>query len=191
MKSADENSRYGRGDGGDRFNAEVKARCARPDETRAAILSRGGVLRGIDQQTDTYFVVPKGRLKVREGTIENSLIAYDRPLEAGVRGSTLVLAILTPAEAAGMRAVLEAAMPVAARVVKTREIFFAGNVKLHLDNVEGLGSFVEIEAQCGAAPPDRPALEAQAAQWSDFLGIAPADTIASSYAEMLAPAGGL
>ena len=185
MSPADTSTRSGRAEGGDRFNAEVKARCARPDETRSAILRHGGVLHGVDQQTDTYFLVPKGRLKVRQGTIENALIAYDRPLETGVRGSTLVLAILTPGEAAGMRAVLEAAMPVAARVVKKREIFFAGNVKLHLDSVEGLGSFVEIEAQCGAAPPDRPALEAQAAQWSDILGIAPADTIASSYAEML------
>jgi adenylate cyclase, class 2 len=178
-------NRNGRACGGDRFNAEVKARCARPDEVRAAILGHGGVLRGIDRQTDTYFGVPKGRLKVREGAIENALIAYDRPLEAGVRGCSLVLAILTPGEAAGMRSVLEAALPVAARVVKTREIYFAGNVKLHLDSVEGLGSFVEIEAQCGAAPPDRPALQAQAEEWSVILGIAPADTIAASYAEML------
>ena len=171
-------------DQGDRFNAEIKARCSRLDVAREILLTNGALPHGTDRQTDTYFVVPRGCLKVREGTIENALIAYDRPVNPGVRPAAVVLTPLSPAEAAGVREVLEAALPVRARILKTREILFAGNVKFHLDRVDGLGTFLEIEAQSRAGRPAREALEAQAEEWRARLGLDARDLLGPSYSEL-------
>lgn len=175
----------GPGDAAGRFNVEVKARCRGLDGMRRILADSGALPHGTDEQTDTYFEVSRGRLKVREGKIENALIAYDRPQRAGARPSAVTLAILEPGVAAAVRAALEAALPVAARVVKRREIWFDGNVKLHLDRVEGLGEFVEIEAQSEAGVPGRTALEEQTRKWCARLGLDEGDRLAPSYAEMI------
>ena len=60
----------------DFLNVEVKARCNRIDEVRRILMEAGVEARGIDRQADTYFQAPRGRLKIREGTIENALIAF-------------------------------------------------------------------------------------------------------------------
>ncbi|MBS1562896.1 MAG: adenylate cyclase, partial [Bacteroidetes bacterium] len=55
------------------INIEIKARTTRTDEIRQLLLGEGAEFRGTDHQTDTYFNVPKGRLKLRQGNIENNL----------------------------------------------------------------------------------------------------------------------
>jgi len=92
---------------------------------------------------------------------------------------------LDPEASCGVREILEAALPVRVRVRKTREIFFIDNVKFHLDTVDGLGSYVEIEAQGREGTPPREVLEAQAAQWRAKLGIADADLEPRSYSDLL------
>ena len=62
-----------------RVNVEVKARCEEPERIRNILNSWGADFRGVDRQVDTYFQVPQGRLKMREGNIETALIFYDRP----------------------------------------------------------------------------------------------------------------
>ena len=61
------------------LNIEIKARCTDSRFIRDYLLSRGADFKGTDHQTDTYFNVPHGRLKLREGNIENNLIFYIRP----------------------------------------------------------------------------------------------------------------
>ena len=60
------------------INIEIKARCADPERVRAVLGERDARFAGVDQQVDTYFHVPQGRLKLREGKIENALIYFLR-----------------------------------------------------------------------------------------------------------------
>ena len=104
----------------------------------------GADLRGIDHQTDTYFRVPHGRLKLREGRIENALIYYERADQASAKQSNVLLTQTRPDSA--LKAQLTQALGVLVVVKKQRETAFIDNVKFHIDRVEGLGHFVEIEA---------------------------------------------
>ncbi|HPJ79511.1 MAG TPA: hypothetical protein PK489_12035, partial [Prolixibacteraceae bacterium] len=59
-------------------NIEIKARTGRGEAIRKILLEAGAEFRGTDHQKDTYFRVSSGRLKLREGNIENQLIHYRR-----------------------------------------------------------------------------------------------------------------
>ena len=123
---------------------ELKARC--PDlETVRARLPHDAQLETVLVQRDTYFVVPRGRLKLREVADRAAqLIFYERPDIAAVKGSRIHLAEVP--DGAALRTLLEAAFGVRTRVVKRREIWRWEGVQVHLDAVEGLGTFVEFEA---------------------------------------------
>src|SRR3712207_369543 len=135
-------------------NVEIKARCADLVPARATLLRMGARLVGPDRQVDTYFRVPNGRLKLRQGLIENNLIFYAREDREGPKRSDVILYGTRPDS--DLKALLTAALGTLVVVEKRREIYFVAvdgvgldgveNVKVHLDTVEGLGSFVEIEA---------------------------------------------
>ena len=57
-------------------NIEIKAHCKDPEKIKNILTERDADFKGLDYQTDTYYKVPKGRLKLRRGNIENSLIFY-------------------------------------------------------------------------------------------------------------------
>ena len=73
------------------LNIEIKARCQHQEAIRQLLLERDADFRGTDHQIDTYFEVPNGRLKLREGNIENNLIHYHRPDQAGPKASEVHL----------------------------------------------------------------------------------------------------
>jgi adenylate cyclase class 2 len=123
---------------------EFKARCGDHRRIRQILKSKGARLVGEDHQVDTYFRVAQGRLKMREGNIENSLVFYSRPNQAGPKQSDVTISSV-PA-GSDVTAVLAKALGVMVAVDKRREIYFVENVKVHLDRVEGLGEFVEVEA---------------------------------------------
>ena len=58
------------------INSEIKARCADQEAVRHYLREHGADFKGTDHQIDTYFDVPEGRLKLRQGPIENNLIFY-------------------------------------------------------------------------------------------------------------------
>ena len=122
---------------------------------------------------------------MREGTIEDALIAYERPDRTEAKPCAVTMTELDHETSRGMREILAAALPVRVQVRKRREILFIGNVKFHLDTVEGLGTFIEIEAQGREGKPPREVLEAQAAEWRARLGIADADLEPRSYSDLL------
>ena len=64
-------------------NVEIKARCEDPRQIRDYLLSHHAIFKGIDHQRDTYFNVSHGRLKLRQGKIENALIHYQRTDQKG------------------------------------------------------------------------------------------------------------
>lgn len=165
------------------LNVEVKARCRRPDDVRRILRGQGAELGGTDRQVDTYFRCACGRLKLREGSIERSLIHYLRPDQAGPKEASVTL-WRTP-EGPGLKEVLAAALGVQVIVSKDREIYFIGNVKFHIDRVDELGEFVEIEAIDAdwAIGPVR--LMEQCRRHMAALGIDPADLVVGSYSDMI------
>jgi homotetrameric cytidine deaminase len=126
-------------------NVELKAHDPDPERTLERALAAGAEDRGLLRQRDTYFAVPHGRLKLREEEPGGAtLIAYERPDAASERVSDYRL--VPVAEPEPLRAALGAANGVSAVVVKRRRLLIWETVRIHLDEVRGLGSFVELEA---------------------------------------------
>ena len=146
-------------------------------------MARSASFKGTDHQTDTYFATAAGRLKLREGEIENALIFYHRPNEPGPKQSDVTL--YHPEPQSPLKAMLSEAMGVDVVVEKRREIYFIDNVKFHIDVVDGLGTFVEIEAidEDGSIGVDT--LRRQCAEYLKLFAIAEEDLLSTSYSDML------
>jgi homotetrameric cytidine deaminase len=129
----------------ERINVELKARDGDPDATAARCRALGAEDRGVLVQRDTYFASRHGRLKLRQqGDGGGHLIAYRRPDATEPEESAYVLAdVGDPDE---LRAALDKALGTVVVVSKRRRLFVRENVRIHLDDVEGLGTFVELEA---------------------------------------------
>ena len=137
---------------------------------------------GEDHQVDTYFNVPEGRLKLREGNIENALIWYQREDAASAKLSDILLYSHQNDEA--LKAILIKLHGIKVIVDKKRRIYFIDNVKFHFDEVQGLGSFIEVEAiDTGKINLDR--LKMQCDSYASFFDIAPSQYISNSYSDML------
>jgi adenylate cyclase, class 2 len=164
-------------------NVELKARLTGGLEAaRRVAQSIGAELRYRDRQIDTYFRVPSGRLKTRESSArEGELIAYRRADEAGSRLSDYVI---LRGDAAPMRAFLADALGVAAVVDKEREVWIWKNVRIHLDVVAGLGTFLEFEAVLGEGE-DEATNHARVAELCRRFGIGDGDLVTTSYGEMV------
>jgi homotetrameric cytidine deaminase len=127
-----------------RVNVELKAADRDPETTAARCKALGATDRGELHQTDTYFLARRGRLKLRTDESAAELIAYTRPDHLDATESTYVLApVSAPEELADA---LEAALGTVVIVSKRRRLFLWEGVRIHLDEVDGLGSFVEFEA---------------------------------------------
>jgi predicted adenylyl cyclase CyaB len=163
------------------LNFEFKAQLHDAAHVRAALKNQRAHFLGTDHQVDTYFRVPSGRLKVREGRIENSLIFYQRTNSARARRSTVEMMPLPRRNS--VRAILARALGVLAVVDKRREIYFVGNVKIHLDRVRGLGTFVEVEAMTRSG--DIRKVRAQAAKFRKLFAISPKDIVPLSYSDLI------
>src|SRR5262249_24304353 len=166
-----------------RRNLELKAWHANLAAARAAALALGARPGGIELQVDTYFRVPHGRLKLREIEGQTAvLIWYARPDATGARTSDYHL---VPAPDPGtLKAALAAALGVRGVVRKRRDIFHWHNVRIHLDEVDGLGTFVEFEAVLSAEESET-AAQPRLAELMRALGIRPEDQRGASYADLL------
>ena len=163
-------------------NIEIKARTRDIAEIRqmvSAIASPPQVL----AQSDTFFIVPRGRLKLREfGDSSGELIAYERPNESGPKESSY-----TVARCDDVRALSEAltrSLEIKGRVVKRREVFFVGRTRVHLDQVEDLGTFVELEVVLREDEPAG-AGEREARELMERLGIALDALVPDAYIDLL------
>jgi adenylate cyclase len=143
-------------------NVEVKARVPSIE----ALLPRVSVLaqRGPESiaQDDTFFACSTGRLKLRvfaDG--HGELIVYERPDTAGPNGSDYRITPVADPDA--LRATLACALGVTGRVIKQRTLFLVGRTRVHLDRVEGLGDWLELEVVLREGEPaEQGAAEAQA-----------------------------
>jgi adenylate cyclase class IV len=129
-------------------NIEIKARTSALQPLRARIERLVASPPQVLEQTDTFFTVPRGRLKLREfADGSGELIAYDRPDQPGPKQSVYFRWPCADARAASEA--LAAVLPVRGVIRKRREVFLIGRTRIHLDDVERLGCFVELEVVLG------------------------------------------
>ena len=165
------------------LNVEIKARTNTPGKIRQYLIAHGASYKGLDEQTDTYFNSPHGRLKLREGNIENNLIYYERENQAGPKQSHFQL-VKVP-DASGLKNVLTQSMGIKVIVKKKREIYYIDNVKFHIDEVPGLGSFIEIEAGNILADLSKDQLQEQCDFYLKEFGVGENELVEVSYSDML------
>jgi homotetrameric cytidine deaminase len=164
-------------------NLELKARDPEPRRSLERALALGAEDRGEIEQRDTYFTRARGRLKLREQSPGDAeLISYDRSGVREPRPSDYRLVPVADPEA--LREALDAALGTLVVVAKRRRLLLWDGVRIHLDDVEGLGSHLELEAI--AAPdsdlePERRKLERLRAE----LEIDDAGLVAESYSDLL------
>lgn len=164
-------------------NFEFKAKSQNIHELEKKLLELNPRFIGEDKQTDTYFNVKKGRLKLREGNIENSLIYYERSNTAGAKQSDVILYQHTPEKS--LKDILIKVHGILVIVSKIRRIYFIDHVKFHFDRVEGLGTFVEVEAIDKTGDMDISILQEECSKYAALFGIKEDDYISHSYSDLI------
>jgi homotetrameric cytidine deaminase len=163
-------------------NVELKAVDRNPDATLERCRALGAEDRGLLTQRDTYFAARQGRLKLREQDGDAELIAYARPDRTEAAESSYVLApVAAPAELAEA---LERALGQTVVVAKRRRLLVWEGVRIHLDDVEALGRFVEFEAVLPDAG-DLTTARTKVTRLREALRIADSDLIRGGYADLL------
>ncbi len=163
---------------------EIKAICHSPEKAESYLKSSGAEFVGLDHQVDTYFNVPIGRLKLRQGNVECNLIQYNRTEVKNIKDSQVSL-FKPLSDADGLKVVLERSLGIKTVVDKRRKIFFINNVKFHIDEVKGLGHFLEIEAIGEKNVSDEDELTRQCKFYMDELGVSEKDLIDKSYSDLI------
>ena len=175
-------------------NVELKARDPDPASTLERALALGAEDRGEFRQRDTYFARATGRLKLREHEAGGSpmwdelieysheLIGYTRPDSTEARTSTYLR--VPVADVAPLLEALDAAYGTLVTVAKRRHLLLWEGVRIHLDEVDGLGTFLELEAVVEPGS-DLTAEHQKVERLRAELGIDDANLIATSYADLL------
>lgn len=163
-------------------NIEFKARCPHLDAVRKTLRQAGVAPERLMRQVDTYFSVARGRLKLREiDTQQAELIFYQRADQAEARLSDYVRV-----EVGNPTATLEAltrALGVRCVVKKTRELYLWEHTRVHLDTVEGLGTFLELETIVTDQSLEQARAECERIRI--VLGIQAESLVDRSYADMV------
>ncbi|MCU0644986.1 MAG: class IV adenylate cyclase [bacterium] len=165
------------------LNIEIKARCSDPGMIKNILKQRNTIFKGEDHQIDTYFNCRHGRLKLREGNIEHHLIHYHREDEIGPKKS--IVTLYQPEPNSSLKQILSDSLGILTIVDKKREIYFIDNIKFHIDQVIGLGSFIEIEAIDSSGTIGEEKLQSQCEEYIKLFQIKPADLIECSYSDLL------
>lgn len=170
-------------------NTEIKARITSVEAMLpiAVALADGGPPQLIAQD-DSFFSVPRGRLKLRvfaNGTGE--LIHYHRADSEGPKVSDYVISAVPDPES--MRLALTRANGLLGRVRKQRTLLLAGATRIHLDRVEGLGDFLELEVVLSEEQSEQDG-ERIAQALMRRLGVQPEDLLRGAYLDLLGPHGG-
>ena len=134
-------------------------------------------------QDDTFFACPNGRMKLRTfSDTEAELIFYQRPDQAGPKESIYSISPITSPDK--IREVLSQGYGQTGRVRKHRTLFLIGRTRVHLDRVEGLGDFVELEVVLAEKEPNESGVLV-ANELLGKLGISPDSLIEGAYVDLL------
>jgi adenylate cyclase len=163
-------------------NIEIKARLDDLPAARRVAETLATQRVDVQEQTDTYFRCANGRLKLRQisGQI-SQLIWYVRPSDPQPKASEYHLTPVPKPET--LMAALRTAMGIVNVVRKRREIYLWRNVRIHLDDVEGLGQFLEFEAVL-SPEIDEAAGRAELQGLMAEFDIQPKNLLAGSYIDM-------
>ncbi|RQT06774.1 CYTH domain-containing protein [Burkholderia contaminans] len=165
-------------------NIEIKARAREFDRLRerAATLATEAPL--FYRQQDFFYDVPRGRLKLRrfEDGTPAELIFYQRDDRDGPKASYYTRSPVTNPDA--MHALLATALTTRGIVTKERHVYLAGRTRIHLDRVDGLGDFIELEVVLGP-DDDEAGGEAEAHDVFAKLGVSQDDLVAVAYVDLL------
>jgi adenylate cyclase, class 2 len=164
------------------MNVEIKARCQNHEDIKKILEVEKANYKGLDNQVDTYFVVNSGRMKLREGNIENALIHYDRDDKEEPKISDFIL--YKPSSNELLKELLTKALGILTVVKKKREIYYINNVKINLDKVEELGSFIEIEVMA-QGDDNRDKLLQECKYYLKLFRIKDEELIPFSYSDMI------
>jgi predicted adenylyl cyclase CyaB len=166
-----------------RRNLELKARDVDLEQALGTCKRLGAEDGGTLLQKDTYFDVPKGRLKLRREGNAAHLIAYERPDLPGQRESRYrIVEIVDPP---GLEEALAGVLGITAVVNKERRLFLFESVRIHLDRVDGLGHFIELEGVAAPGELDLSRPERLLTELRGSLGIDEADLIGESYCDLI------
>jgi predicted adenylyl cyclase CyaB len=163
-------------------NVEIKARVQHLDAIVAAVREIADQGPCDILQDDTFFHCQHGRLKLRKFSADKGeLIYYQRPDQAGPKLSEYLIATTDAPDQ--LCEILSAACGQAGRIVKQRTLFLVGRTRVHLDRVQGLGEFVELEVvldECETAE----AGAAVARELLNRLGIRPEQLVSGAYIDL-------
>ncbi len=164
-------------------HVEIKARVDDMGALRERVRTLAEAGARLLRQEDTFFQVASGRLKLRvvDGS-HGELIYYERDDESGPRPSMYLISPVDDPDA--LREVLSAALGVRGVVRKTREFFLIGRTRVHLDDVEGLGSFLELEVVLTPGEPAETG-HAEAQELLESLLIQSGDLASRAYIDLL------
>jgi homotetrameric cytidine deaminase len=164
-------------------NVELKSSDPDPARTLELALKLGASDEGEISQRDTYFGGSRARVKLREQTPgEDELIAYRRPDGDDAKVSDYLRVEVT--DAAALKEALDAAYGTKVVVAKKRRLLLWENVRIHLDDVEGLGAYMELEGLV-EGDDDGPARE-RVQRLREALEIEDANLVSGSYSDLLA-----
>jgi len=165
------------------MNIEIKARVRDSDQLRGRAAALSGSAGEVLQQEDIFFNVPVGRLKLRTQSPEaGQLIFYQRNDIAGPKSSHYH--IFSTTNPAGLQAVLAQSLGVRGVVRKQRWLFLVGQTRIHLDEVVGLGNFMELEVVLRDGQPAGEGI-AIAQDLMKQLGIRADDLITGAYIDLI------
>ncbi|WP_153099018.1 class IV adenylate cyclase [Paraburkholderia hayleyella] len=165
-------------------NIEIKARAQNLEQLRARAAELSPEAPLIFRQQDFFYDVPRGRLKLRQfddGT-PAELIFYQRDDCESPKASYYTRSPVTNPEA--MHALLATALTTRGIVTKERQVYLTGRTRIHLDRVDGLGDFVELEVVL-AQNDDEEEGQAEARALFDKLGVHETDLVAVAYVDLL------
>ena len=164
-------------------NVEIKARVKNAGQLRRRVAEIADAPPEIIEQEDTFFRAAKGRLKLRvfEGG-NGELIYYRRPDAAGPKTSEYEIAPV--ADPAALKSILERVLGVSGVVRKRRELHMVGRTRIHLDDVAGLGDFIELEVVLRETENIETA-QREAEKLLETLGIDRASLVAGAYVDLL------
>jgi predicted adenylyl cyclase CyaB len=164
-------------------NIEIKAHVHDFNEVRrrAEQLSQRPV--EIISQEDTFFNTPQGRLKLRVlAQDRGQLIYYTRPDQEGPKRSDYHIFLTSAPE--HLKRVLELAYGIRGIVKKTRHLYLVDQTRVHLDDVDGLGQFIELEVVLQEGQSDGEG-QATAEGLMSALGIERSDLLEGAYMDLL------
>jgi len=167
-------------------NVEIKARVAdlAALALRAAAIADKGPIE--IAQDDTFFRCDTGRLKLRQfADGQGELIYYRRPDQQGPKESFYIVSRTSTPDA--LRESLALSNGVIGRVKKQRTLFLAGRTRIHLDRVENLGDFLELEVELAEQEPTDEGVKV-AHEIMRALGVEPSQLVEGAYLDLLAQA---